>query len=208
MLDSNHLCVAAETAAGVRGMPQTRSCGCRAPRRGFNVHLERASSAFTHHRIVRMPARFIARRSPIHGNGVFATEVIRKGEEVVQYKGTLMTHAEADEMYGDGGETGHTFLFTLNDDYIIDANRKGNTARWINHSCSPNCRAVIEESASGDPRRDKVLIEAIRTIKPGEELTYNYGIVLDVPYTARLKKLWQCLCGSPNCTGTLLQPKR
>ncbi|MGN6226651.1 MAG: SET domain-containing protein [Dyella sp.] len=155
-----------------------------------------------------MPARFIARRSPIHGNGVFATEVIRKGEEVVQYKGTLMTHAEADEMYGDGGETGHTFLFTLNDDYIIDANRKGNTARWINHSCNPNCRAVIEESASGDPRKDKVLIEAIRTIKPGEELTYNYGIVLDVPYTARLKKLWQCLCGSPNCTGTLLQPKR
>jgi SET domain-containing protein len=155
-----------------------------------------------------MPARFIARRSPIHGNGVFATEVIRKGEEVVQYKGTLMTHGEADEMYGDGGETGHTFLFTLNDDYIIDANRKGNTARWINHSCKPNCRAVIEESASGDRRKDKVLIEAIRTIKPGEELTYNYGIVLDVPYTARLKKLWQCLCCSPNCTGTLLQPKR
>jgi hypothetical protein len=67
---------------------------------------------------------------------------------------------------------------------------------------------VVEESESGDPRKDRVLIEAIRDIKPGEELTYDYGIVLDVPYTARLKKLWQCLCGAPNCTGTLLKPKR
>jgi SET domain-containing protein len=67
---------------------------------------------------------------------------------------------------------------------------------------------VIEESASGDPRKDRVLIEAIRNIKPGEELTYDYGIVLDVPYTAQLKKRWQCHCGAPGCTGTLLKPKR
>jgi SET domain-containing protein len=158
--------------------------------------------------LCRMSRRYVARRSPIHGNGVFATAPIRKGEEIIEYRGTLMTHDEADEMYGDGGETGHTFLFTLNDDYIIDANRKGNTARWFNHSCKPNCRAVVEESASGDPRRDKVLIEAIRNIKPGDELTYDYGIVLEVPHTARLKKLWTCLCGSANCTGTLLKPKR
>ncbi|HEX7732436.1 MAG TPA: SET domain-containing protein-lysine N-methyltransferase [Rhodanobacter sp.] len=155
-----------------------------------------------------MTRRIAARRSPIHGNGVFALAPIRKGEEIVQYKGTLMTHAEADDLYGDGGETGHTFLFTLNDDYIVDANRKGNTARWINHSCAPNCRAVVEESADGNPRHDKVMIEAIRNIRPGEELTYDYGIILDVPHTARLKKLWKCLCGAPNCTGTLLRPKR
>jgi len=155
-----------------------------------------------------MTRRIVARRSPIHGNGVFAVAPIKKGEEVIQYKGTLMTHAEADEMYGDGGETGHTFLFTLNDDYIVDANRHGNSARWINHSCAPNCRAVVEEAPDGNPRHDKVLIEAIRAIKPGEELTYDYGIILDVPHTARLKKLWQCLCGAPNCSGTLLKPKR
>ena len=155
-----------------------------------------------------MTRRIAARRSPIHGNGVFAVAPIRKGEEVIQYKGTLMTHVEADELYGDGGETGHTFLFTLNDEYIVDANRKGNTARWINHSCAPNCRAVVEESADGNPRHDKVMIEAIRNIRPGEELTYDYGIILDVPHTARLKKLWKCLCGAPNCTGTLLRPKR
>lgn len=155
-----------------------------------------------------MSRRFVARRSPIHGNGVFATAPIARGEEIIEYKGKLLTPGEADALYGDGGETGHTFLFTLNEKYVIDANQRGNTARWINHSCAPNCRAVVEESASGDPRRDKVKIEAIRHIKPGDELTYDYGIVLDVPHTARLKKLWQCLCGAPKCTGTLLKPKR
>jgi len=164
-------------------------------------------SLFPHH-VSPMTRRIVARRSPIHGNGVFAVAPIKKGEEIIEYKGTLMSHAEADVLYGDGGETGHTFLFTLNDDYLIDANRKGNTARWINHSCEPNCQAVIEEAADGNPRKDRVLIEAIRNIKPGEELTYDYGITLDVPHTARLKKLWQCLCGSKSCTGTLLKSKR
>ena len=155
-----------------------------------------------------MTRRITARRSPIHGNGVFAVDTLAKGEEIIQYKGKLLTNDEADELYGDGGETGHTFLFTLNEQYIIDGNQQGNSARWINHSCAPNCRAVVEESTSGDPRRDRVVIETIRAIKPGEELTYDYGIVLEVPHTARLKKLWVCLCGSPKCTGTLFKSKR
>lgn len=154
-----------------------------------------------------MIRRIAARRSPIHGNGVFAVDALAKGEEIIQYKGKLISNDEADELYGDGGETGHTFLFTLNDDYIIDGNQQGNTSRWINHSCAPNCRALVEESASGNPRKDKVVIETLRRIKPGEELTYDYGIVLEMRHTARLKKLWKCLCGSPNCTGTLLKPK-
>jgi SET domain-containing protein len=155
-----------------------------------------------------MSRRIVARRSPIHGNGVFAVAPIKKGEEIIEYKGTLMTHDEADEMYGDGGETGHTFLFTLNDEYIIDANRKGGIARWINHSCDPNCEAFVEEHEGDNRRKDRVIIEAKRNIKAGEELTYDYGIVLEVPHTARLKKKWICLCGSPKCTGTLLKPKR
>lgn len=154
-----------------------------------------------------MIRRIAARRSPIHGNGVFAVDALAKGEEIIQYKGKLISNDEADELYGDGGETGHTFLFTLNDDYIIDGNQQGNTSRWINHSCAPNCRALVEESASGNPRKDKVVIETLRRIKPGEELTYDYGIVLEMRHTARLKKLWKCLCGSPDCTGTLLKPK-
>ena len=149
-----------------------------------------------------------ARVSPIHGNGVFATADIAKGERVIRYKGALRSHDEVDEEYGDIDEDGHTFLFTLNDDYVIDANVKANIARWINHSCDPNCEAVVEEDDKGRPHKDKVFIEAIRDIKAGEELTYNYGIVLDERHTPKLKKLWGCRCGAPNCTGTMLQPKR
>jgi SET domain-containing protein len=149
-----------------------------------------------------------ARRSPIHGRGVFAIRPIRKGERIIQYKGKLRTHEEVDEEYGGEEENGHTFLFTLNDHYVIDANIRGNIARWINHSCDPNCESEIEEDPEGRPEKDKVFIYAIRDIRPGEELTYNYGIVLDEPHTPRLKKLWACHCGAKNCTGTMLQPKR
>ena len=152
--------------------------------------------------------KIAARRSAIHGNGVFATETIAKGERVIRYKGLLRSHDEVDEAYGDDDEDGHTFLFTLNDDYVVDANIDGNTARWINHSCDPNCEAVIEENQKGKRHKDKVFIEAIRKIQTGEELTYNYGITLDEPHTAKLKKLWACKCGAKKCTGTMLQPKR
>ena len=156
----------------------------------------------------RMPKKIEARRSKIHGNGVFAVAPLKKGERVVQYKGLLRTHAQTDKAYGGEPETGHTFLFTLNDKYVIDANVGGNVARWINHSCDPNCEAVWDEADSGKPKEDRILIEAIRDIRPGEELTYNYGITLDEPHTAKLKKIWACRCGSAKCTGTMLQPKR
>src|SRR3546814_21127274 len=100
----------------------------------------------------------------------------------------LRTHDEVDEEYGDEDENGHTFLFTLNDDYVIDANAEGNIARWINHSCKPNCEAVIEENTTGKGHQDQVFIEAIRAIKPGEELTYNYGVTLDDQPPAKGKK--------------------
>jgi uncharacterized protein len=144
-----------------------------------------------------------ARLSPIHGNGVFASERIKKGERIIRYKGKLRSHDEVDDEYGDIDEDGHTFLFTLNDDYV-----DGNIARWINHSCDPNCEATIEEHPKGNPRKDKVFIEAMRDIAPGEELTYNYGITLDERHTPKLKKLWGCKCGAKKCTGTMLQPKR
>ncbi|HZH43722.1 MAG TPA: SET domain-containing protein-lysine N-methyltransferase [Lysobacter sp.] len=154
-----------------------------------------------------MPRKIVARRSAIHGNGVFALQPIAKGERIVEYKGRLRTHEEVDRGATGGIESGHTFLFTLNDDYVIDANEGGNIARWINHSCAPNCEAVLEEHDS-DRRKDRVFIEAKRAIRPGEELTYDYGITLDVPHTAKLKKIWACRCGARNCTGTMLRPKR
>lgn len=155
-----------------------------------------------------MSKKIQARRSKIHGTGVFARKDIAVGELVIEYKGLLRTHDEVDLAYADIDENGHTFLFTLNEEYVIDANIDGNEARWINHSCTTNCQAVHQENAKGNLKKDRILIEAIRDIKAGEELTYNYGIRLAEPHTKKLKKLWRCLCGSENCTGTLLQPKK
>lgn len=155
-----------------------------------------------------MNPKIVARRSRIHGNGVFATAAIRKGERVIEYKGQLRSHKEVDRVYSDDVETGHTFLFTLNDTYVIDANVHGNDARWINHSCEPNCEAVHDEDEDEDPARDHIYIQALRNIAPDEELTYNYGIVLAEAHTPKMKKLWACHCGSKRCTGTMLQPKR
>ena len=155
-----------------------------------------------------MTRRIQQRRSPIHGNGVFAKTQIPAGAELVEYQGRRLTHAQADRLYSGTTEEGHTFLFTLNDKYIIDANVEGNVARWINHSCAPNCQAVLEENADGKRKLDRVLIEALRPIKPGEELTYDYGITLEERLTPRLKKIWACRCGASRCVGTMLRPKR
>lgn len=155
-----------------------------------------------------MPKKIAQRRSPIHGNGVFAVAPIARGEQIAEYKGRLLTVEEADDEYADTMETGHTFLFTLNDEYVIDANVKGNVARWINHSCKPNCEPLLVEDEKGRTHKDRVIIEAKRAIKPGEELTYDYGITLDVPHTNKLKKIWACRCGAKNCTGTMLKEKK
>jgi SET domain-containing protein len=155
-----------------------------------------------------MPKRIAARRSPIHGNGVFALIDIPARTELIEYRGKRLTHAQADRLYANTSDSGHTFLFTLNDKYVIDAKSEGNIARWINHSCKPNCRALLEENAGGDPRKDRVLIETLHPLRAGEELTYDYGIVLEERLTPRLKAIWACRCGAPRCTGTLLKPTR
>lgn len=147
-----------------------------------------------------MPKKIERRQSSIHGNGVFATAPIAKGERVVRYKGEVRRHADVDAEYAGHDETGHTFLFSLNDEWVIDANRDGNVARWINHSCAPNCEAEVEDG--------RVFIRALRNIAAGEELFYDYGLVIDEPYTPKLKAQYPCWCGAKNCRGTLLAPKR
>jgi uncharacterized protein len=155
-----------------------------------------------------MTRRIVQHSSPIHGNGVFAAIDLPKGTRVIRYRGKILTHDQANRRYGNDVDSGHTFLFTLNEKYLLDANEEGNIARWINHSCSPNCQAWVIEHASKDPKRDQIVIETRRAIRKGEELTYDYGIVLEEPHTPRIKKIWQCRCGSRRCTGTILTPKR
>ena len=109
------------------------------------------------------------RRSRIHGSGVYATRRIRKGTRIVEYLGERISHAAADARYEDKGQDdGHTFCSSWTDRVVIDAGVDGNEARFINHSCDPNCETVIESG--------RVFIEAMRTIQPGEELGYEYGL--------------------------------
>lgn len=145
------------------------------------------------------------RRSKIHGNGVFAIAPIRKGERIMEYVGKLISHEESDRLYAGELETGHTFLFILNKKWVIDANQEGNDARWINTSCEPNALALVHEHKGKDRTKDRVFIEALRAIKPGEEITYDYGIELDEPPTKAELAAWTCRCGSPKCKGTMLK---
>jgi SET domain-containing protein len=140
--------------------------------------------------------RFVRRRSPIHGYGIFARRSIAKGERIIEYKGTLIDSEQADGRYPETDTPPHTFLFDAEDDLYIDAGVNGNSARWINHSCNPNCETVQEGR--------RIFIEAIRSIRPGEELFYDYRITLDEPHTMRVRKKWVCRCGAPGCRGTML----
>lgn len=149
-----------------------------------------------------MSRAFIVRQSPIHGTGVFAARAIEPEEEIVEYQGRLVTPEQADAGFEDDG---HTFLFNLNDHYVIDASFDGNEARWINHSCEPNCEAVLEETDDGNPAHDRVVIQAMRRIEAGEELTYDYGLTSDEPITDKERAMWKCRCGAPGCRGILLK---
>lgn len=140
-------------------------------------------------------------RSGIHGKGVVATEPIAAGQRLIEYTGERISPAEADRRYPfDESRPQHTFLFSVNSRTIIDAAHGGNVARFINHSCDPNCEAVIEKG--------RVFIEALRDIEPGEELGYDYWFVLDEPHNAANRALYPCFCGAARCRGTLLADKR
>ncbi len=143
------------------------------------------------------------RRSGVHGKGVFALQPIAAGTQIIEYKGQVIDWPEALRRHPhDPEEPNHTFYFSLDDgSHVIDANVDGNAARWINHACDPNCRA--EETEDG-----RVFIEALRALQPGEELFYDYGLVIDERYTPKLKKDYECRCGAPNCRRTMLAPKR
>jgi SET domain-containing protein len=140
-------------------------------------------------------------QSKIHGRGVIATRDIPAGERLVEYVGEIITPGEADRRYPfDEDSPHHTFLFSVNSRKIIDAAHHGNVARWINHSCDPNCEALIEKG--------RVFIYSLRDIKKGEELVYDYWFVLDEPHTQKMKAIYPCRCGSKKCRGTILADKR
>jgi len=144
---------------------------------------------------------FEIRSSPIQGLGAFATRAIPKGTRLIEYAGQRITSAVSDARYPEvPGERHHTFLFAIDDDVVIDAAVDGNEARFINHSCDPNCDAVIDDA--------RIFIETVRDIVPGEELAYDYQYTLEERHTPARKRQYPCRCGAARCRGTILAKKR
>mgnify|MGYP001816756151 CR=1 FL=1 len=136
------------------------------------------------------------RNSEIHGSGVYAAKDIPEGTRIIEYVGEKIDKEESEKrawkQMAHAEETGDAavYIFTLSKKWDVDGNVPWNTARLLNHSCSPNCETWIEEK--------KIFIYAQRTIAKGEELTFDYGFDLEC-YEDH-----PCLCGSDNCIGYIV----
>jgi hypothetical protein len=133
----------------------------------------------------------------VHGKGVFAVSDFAQGETIIEYVGEIITWPEALRRHPhDPQDPHHTFYFHIDEGHVIDAKYGGNSSRWINHSCKPNCEP--------DEVNGRIFIKARRNILAGEELNYDYGLVIDEPLTDALKADYPCWCGAKKCRGTLL----
>ena len=138
------------------------------------------------------------RNSVIHGRGVFAARAIRKGAVILEYRGErttweiVQTRPDSDPDHPE-----HTFIFETSDGLVIDGGRRGNAARWINHSCAPNCESFEDDEG-------RVFIEARRAIAAGDELTYDYRLSLDGRISRKVRAGYACRCGAKRCRGSLL----
>ena len=125
-------------------------------------------------------------KSGIHGYGGFATRPFRTGARVVEYLGERITKEESFKRC----QAQNWFIFGLDEEYDLDGNVTWNPARFINHSCQPNCEAVCDEG--------HVWIVALRDIRPGEEVTFNYGYdLIDIDEH-------RCRCGASGCVGYMV----
>jgi uncharacterized protein len=133
--------------------------------------------------------RITARRSPVHGTGVFALQPIAAGERLFEYKGEVTSWRRAAARQR--SEAGHTFVFGLSDGRVIDGSRGGNSARFLNHACAPNCEAI--------EAGHRVFIHALIAIQPGDELSIDYALEVDGEITEEIRAHYACRCGAPNC---------
>lgn len=151
---------------------------------------------------VAQPQPFVVRRSAIQGRGCFASRDIRKGERIAEYEGERISWKEADTRYDDDAKRRHhTFLFAVTTRTVIDGAVQGNDARYINHSCDPNCEAIDDGG--------RIFIEAMQDIAAGDELFYDYAYSRDESTTPEDEQLYLCRCGTAKCRGTILEaPKQ
>lgn len=140
--------------------------------------------------------RVIVRRSSIHGKGVFAMRPLAAGERVLEYKGEVTVWREAVRRHRREGVAGHTFLFGLSDGRVIDGSRGGNSARWLNHACAPNCE-TIEDAG-------RIFIHTLRPIGAGEELFIEYLLAVDDPLDEDVRRQYACQCAAEGCRQSML----
>ncbi len=131
------------------------------------------------------------KKSNIDKNGLYANCDIKKGTKIIEYKGKIISVAQS-EIDPKFNNNKAIYLFNINKKFDLDGNYRSNTARLINHSCNPNC----EVFGSGL----KVWVYAMKNIKKGEELSYDYGFSFDEDY-----KKFPCRCGSENCVGYIIR---
>ena len=124
------------------------------------------------------------KRSKLHGWGVFASEPINKNKFIIDYAGELISNKVSDKREDAYLNQGCIWVFRLNRAWSRDANVGGNNARFINHSCQPNCYSYV------DAKTKTIWIRAAKPIEPGDELTYDYNTEGD--------KTIQCRC-TPGC---------
>jgi len=133
----------------------------------------------------------------VHGRGLFAAQRIRPGTRIIEYTGERLEEAEVDARYDKAAaEDPHTLLFRIGPRSVIDASVGGNAARFVNHSCQPNCETLQEG--------DRIFIFAIRNIQPGTELNYDYSLEIEARHSAERARAFACRCGAPRCRGTML----
>lgn len=143
-----------------------------------------------------MGPRFTARRSAIHGRGLFARRCLREGERILEYRGEVISWAEASRRAAASTrEPFHTMLFERGDGTLIDASVGGNGSRWINHSCDPNCWT--------ERIGRRVIVSALRDIAVGEELTFDYRLRVDGD-AEEIASRYACRCGSADCRGSMV----
>ena len=131
------------------------------------------------------------KKSKIDNNGLYANQNIKKGTKIIEYKGKIISvkQSEVSSKFDNGKAI---YLFNINKKYDLDGDFKFNTARLINHSCDPNCEVF--------GRGLKIWVYAIKNIKKGDELSYDYGFSYDEDY-----KQFPCKCGSKNCCGYIVR---
>ncbi len=141
-------------------------------------------------------------QSKIHNKGIFALKDIKTGTRIIEYTGELVTKQEGDKRDAQmlqkskkNQALGSTYIFYIDKKFDLDGNTKTNYAKYINHSCEPNCKYKIKNK--------RVWIYAKKNIPKDEELTYNYGI----EWNPKTYKNYPCKCGSKKCAGYMLEEK-